>query len=166
MLQKKFVGGHMIDALAEELSLAVVDLQHVLRRTALRLSGREPLPEAQLAVLRAVERRPGIGVGGVAEAIRTAHNTASTLVGTLTDAGLLERTRDPDNRRCVQLRLTELSQVRLAEQRALRAELLDTALCELDAPARESLAAALPHLIHLAEVLERVSVPEMGATAR
>src|SRR6266540_7543705 len=45
MLRRTFVGGHMIDELAEGLSLAVIDLQHVLRRTALRLSGREPLPE-------------------------------------------------------------------------------------------------------------------------
>jgi DNA-binding MarR family transcriptional regulator len=156
----------MIDVLAEGLSLAVVDLQHVLRRTALRLSGREPLPEAQLAVLRAVERRPGIGVGGVAEAIRTAHNTASTLVGILTEAGLLERSRDPDNRRCVRLRLTELAVTRVAEQRALRAELLATALDELDEPARAELTAALPHLVALVDVVERVSVSEVGASAR
>jgi DNA-binding MarR family transcriptional regulator len=153
----------MIEALAGELSMAIAELHLALRRHALRVSGREPLSDGQLAVLRAVERRPGVGVGGVAEATRTAHNTASTLVGMLTEAGLLERTRDPDNRRCVKLQLTDVARERLAQHRALRSGLLLTALRELDPGAQADLAAAVPHLQRL---IEGVSLHEGAVPAR
>lgn len=84
---------------AAALGSALADLNRVLRRSTSRRTGRPPLSDAQVEVLRLVERWPEISVKETAERLHTAANTVSTLVGDLTGAGLLERDRDPDNRR-------------------------------------------------------------------
>jgi len=135
----------------------------VLRRSTTRWLGRPPLPDAQVEVLRLVERHPGISVKEAAERLGSAANTVSTLVGDLTDAGLLERSRDPHNRRVVRLRLTPAAYDRIAEVTAARRDLLLAALDRLDEPARRDVLRAGPHLRRLAEFLAE---QERGEAAR
>lgn len=138
---------------AEELGAAVADLHRLLRRAATRRAGRSPLPDAQVEVLRLVERWPGISVKEAAEHLRTAANTVSTLVSDLTTAGLLERTRDPENRRVVRLRLTAAARERIASYTAHRRDLLLDALDRLDGPARADVVRAAPQLRRLVTLL-------------
>nr|MDT0656448.1 MarR family transcriptional regulator [Micromonospora sp. DSM 115978] len=138
---------------ANELSGALGDLHRVLRRTVSGRLGRPPLPDAQVEVLRLVEREPGISVKETAEKLRTAPNTVSTLVGELAGAGLLERGRDPDNRRVVRLTLTALARERIAEYAARRRELLVTALLRLDPGGRTEIIRAAGHLRTLADLV-------------
>ncbi|MGI5215846.1 MarR family winged helix-turn-helix transcriptional regulator [Plantactinospora sp. CA-290183] len=138
---------------AEELGAAVADLHRVLRRVTSRRTGRPPLPDAQVEVLRLVERWPGISVKEAAERLHTAANTVSTLVGELTGAGLLERDRDPENRRVVRLRLTPAARGRLADYAGHRRDLLLDALDRLDEAARRDIVRAAPQLRHLLVLL-------------
>jgi DNA-binding MarR family transcriptional regulator len=138
---------------AEELNGLVARLHHLLRRAA---AGAQPdLPEAHAHLLRLVDQRPGISVSAAAETLRTAANTVSTRVGDLAAAGLLTRTRDPDNRRVVHLELTPEARRRLGEYVARRRAILAAALARLEPPALAELAAAVEHLRRVEELLGR-----------
>jgi DNA-binding MarR family transcriptional regulator len=146
-----------IDPVAVALNGAVARLHHVLRRMAARRGGPATLPDAQVELLRLVQRRPGISVKEAAEALRTAPNTVSTLVGDLAGAGLLRRDRDPGNRRVVRLELTEGAHQRLDEYLRRRQLILAEALATLDATALAELAAAVPHLMRLEDLVGAVA---------
>jgi DNA-binding MarR family transcriptional regulator len=138
---------------ADGLSGAIARLHHLLRRAA---AGRPGLSDAQVGLLRLVEQRPGVSVKEAAELLRIAPNTASTLVGELTDTGLLARARDPENRRVVRLELTGDAHRRLAEYAARRQAILAVALADLDPAALAELARALGHLRRVEDLLARV----------
>ncbi|MEV4756789.1 MarR family transcriptional regulator [Micromonospora sp. NPDC049559] len=142
-----------IAAAAAVLAGALGDLHRVLRRSASRRAGRVPLPDAQVELLRLVERRPGVSVKEAAERLGTAANTVSTLIGELAGAGLLERERDPENRRVVRLRLTAAARDRIADYAAHRRDLLVAALDRLDAEARREVVRAAPGLRALADLV-------------
>ena len=78
-----------------------------IRRTGRRIAGRPTelasLTGAQLELARLVRRRPGISVADAASELQLAPNTVSTLVGELTDAGILVRTVDDADRRVARL---------------------------------------------------------------
>ncbi|MGC5053643.1 MarR family winged helix-turn-helix transcriptional regulator [Micromonospora sp. DT48] len=141
----------MTDETLDQLGAALSDLHRVLRRRAVQRTGRAALPDAQVEVLRLVQRQPGISVREAAERLGTAANTVSTLVGELTNAGLLHRNRDPADRRTARLELTELARERIAAYGQHRRELLAAALANLDAADRERLCAAVPALSRLAD---------------
>ena len=142
----------MTDETLAQLGAALGDLHRVLRRTASQRAGRVALPDAQVEVLRLVQRQPGISVRETAERLGTAANTVSTLVGELTAAGLLSRDRDPADRRTVRLGLTEAARERIAAYGQHRRELLAAALAGLDPADRERLLAAVPALSRLADL--------------
>src|SRR5262249_57745505 len=71
--------------------------RRITRRTIRHDWPYSPLSPSQVELLRTVVDHPGIGVRDAAEYLNLAPNTVSTLVGSLTDAGLLERTpHQPD----------------------------------------------------------------------
>ncbi|GAB7052485.1 MarR family winged helix-turn-helix transcriptional regulator [Catenuloplanes indicus] len=147
---------------ADEISDTLGHLHQVLRRAAARRDA-DRLPDAQVEVLRLVERRPGICVRDAAEALRAAPNTVSTLVGDLADAGLIARERSPENRRQVRLTLTGAARRRIDAYQEERRALVRDALDRLGDDARNRIAAAVPDLRALAALL--AGGPE-GGTVR
>ncbi|MEH1097809.1 MarR family winged helix-turn-helix transcriptional regulator [Micromonospora sp. CPCC 205561] len=143
----------MTDETVDQLGGALGDLHRMLRRAATQRAGRVALPDAQVEVLRLVQRWPGIGVREAAERLGTAPNTVSTLVGELTAAGLLCRERDPADRRTVRLELTVAARERMAAYGRHRRDLIGAALAELDGPDRDALLAAAPALRRLADTM-------------
>ncbi|MDR7274154.1 MarR family winged helix-turn-helix transcriptional regulator [Catenuloplanes atrovinosus] len=137
---------------ADEISDTLGHLHQVLRRAATRRDG-ERLPDAQVEVLRLVERQPGIRVRDAAEALRTAPNTVSTLVGDLANAGLIARERSPENRREVRLTLTDEARRRIDAYQLRRRALVADALDRLGDDARDRIAAAVPDLRRLVQLL-------------
>lgn len=93
----------------DELAQALLDSIAAIRRMARRVAGSpgvlSNLTGAQLELVRIVRRRPGISVADAAEELRLAPNTVSTLVGQLTDAGIMVRAADLDDRRVAHLAL-------------------------------------------------------------
>ncbi|GIJ79253.1 DNA-binding transcriptional regulator, MarR family [Micromonospora phaseoli] len=141
----------MTEETLSQLGAALGDLHRVLRRRASQRTGRALMPDAQVEVLRLVQRQPGISVREAAERLGTAANTVSTLVGELTAAGLLRRDRDPEDRRTVRLGLTEQAWEQIAAYGQHRRDVLAAALAGLDAADREQLLAAVPALTRLAD---------------
>ena len=76
------------------------------------------------------------------------------MVHQLVDDGMLERERDPSDRRAVRLRLTAGAETRLSTWRAARGRLVDDALARLPADEVEAITRALPALTHLLERIE------------
>jgi DNA-binding MarR family transcriptional regulator len=139
---------------AAEILAAVSALRRAARRAARRTWQTEPLPPAQSELLRLAERMPGLTVAEAAAELRLAPNTVSTLVGKLTDQGLLKRVPSRTDGRSILLEITRKARKRLAEWRDLRAELGGQALAGLPDEDRAALAAAVPAMLRLAEQME------------
>jgi DNA-binding MarR family transcriptional regulator len=137
------------------LGALVGELHRLLRRSAAGRAHRVALPEAQVELLLLVRADPEISGKEAARRLGTAPNTVSTLVGDLVDAGLLDRERDPADRRVVRLRLTEAARARMADHARHRTALLTDALATLDSAARDAVLAAVPHLDALLTALRR-----------
>jgi DNA-binding MarR family transcriptional regulator len=137
-----------------ELLAAISQVRRAARRAARQAWEQEPLPPAHSELLRLAADRPGITVADAAHELRLAPNTVSTLVGKLTAAGLLRRSRGPQDARTALLTITDSARSRLAQYRDLRADLAGQALGRLSAADRRALAAALPALLRLAEGME------------
>lgn len=140
--------------LAERLLGAVHGIRRVVRRRVRADVPGQPLPGAQVEVLRVVADRPGIGVAAAARELHLAANSVSTLVNQLVDAGLLRREPDPADRRATRLELTGAAHDRMAHWRRLRAGLVADALTGLSEVDRDALEAALPALEKLVGILK------------
>ncbi|MEU4191588.1 MarR family transcriptional regulator [Kribbella sp. NPDC026611] len=136
--------------LAEELLAAVGLVRRHLRRSV----GRPfPLTDSQAELIRLVRRNPGVSVAEAAAELGLVANTVSTLVGQLTERGLLLRTPDPSDRRVARLSLTEPARQQVDAWRDRRAALVNEALDGLGPDDRDAVRAALPVLGVLAERL-------------
>lgn len=144
-----------ITAAAAELFTAISVIRRSARRAARQVWAQQPLPPAQSELLRLAAARPGLTVAEAAEELRVAPNTISTLVGRLTEAGLMNREKSPRDGRTAQLTATDKAQQRLAEFRDLRAELAGDALARLPPADQQALLAAVPALLRLSDEMER-----------
>jgi DNA-binding MarR family transcriptional regulator len=139
---------------AAELLAAVSTLRRATRRAARRSWQSEPLPPAQSELLRLAAAMPGLTVAQAAQELRLAPNTVSTLIGKLTEKGLLRRVPSSSDGRSVLLEVTAKARSRMAEWRDLRADLAGRALVSLSTQERAALATAIPAMRHLAERME------------
>ena len=139
---------------AAELLTAVNALHRAARRSVRRTWQTEPLPPAQSELLRLAAAMPGLTVAQAAQELRLAPNTVSTLIGKLTEKGLLKRVPSSSDGRSVLLEITAKARNRMAEWRDLQADLAGRALAALARQARAALAAAITALRHLAEQME------------
>ncbi|MGD1053783.1 MAG: MarR family transcriptional regulator [Candidatus Dormibacteria bacterium] len=143
-----------LDALAGRLARAAGRLRRRLNRQVRAGLDQEPLPEAQLEILRLVDRRPGVRVHDVAAELGLASNTVSTLVHRLSGAGLVERLPDAGDGRVARLRLRPVAEDRLRRWRDRRGEVLGARLAGLSAADRQALIAALPVLERIVDALD------------
>jgi DNA-binding MarR family transcriptional regulator len=77
-------------------------------RTEMRTAGSNQLTVPQLRALLFVRRHPGASLSPLAEHLGMALPATSNLVERLVQAGLVERTTNPDERRRIQLTLTAM----------------------------------------------------------
>ena len=139
--------------LAEQLLGAIGLVRRHVRRYAGRPRPLSTLTDSQVEVIRIVRHNPGISVTEVAAEMGLVANTVSTLVGQLTEKGLLLRTPDPNDRRVARLTLTESASELVEAWRDRRAALVTRVIERLDQDERDALWAALPALAALAQRL-------------
>jgi DNA-binding MarR family transcriptional regulator len=87
---------------------------------------------AQVWALSIVRSRPGIGVGELARAMDVHQSTASNLVKTLVERGMVEAAKDDTDRRAVQLRVLPAGARLLRRAPGPFAGVLPDALARLD----------------------------------
>lgn len=88
-------------------------------------------------------RREGVTVRESADALPMRPNNVSALASQMTEAGLLERRRDPDDKRVARLHPTDRTRQELAEVRRLQSPHIDRALHALTDGERDALGSAL-----------------------
>jgi DNA-binding MarR family transcriptional regulator len=122
-----------------------------ITRTARRLrqEGSEGYSPSQVAALATLERHGPLSPSELAEREQIKRPTATKVIGRLVEAGLAERTANPDDRRCALVSLTAEGTALLRRVRERKTAYLARRLHELDADDTAALARA-------ADVLERL----------
>jgi len=139
---------------AAQLADAVTRLRRALRKAGRRSFPHEALPVGQVELLQCLADLPEARVGHVAELLRLAPNSVTTLANQLSDRSLVDRRPIPGDRRAVVLRLTGAGRRELERWQQAQEQMLDAALSGLDEADQRALVAALPALRHLAERLQ------------
>jgi DNA-binding MarR family transcriptional regulator len=132
---------HQTDETVLQLVIALHRLTRSLRRTS---PGPTLHPTALLVLAQLIEAEP-LRIGELAERVWCSQPTATTVVGSLSTAGLVERVPDSADGRAVRVRLTELGQQTVLTIAREQAELLGQRLAALDEADR----AALPGTVDL-----------------
>ncbi len=126
----------------------------VVRRT--RALGELPdLAEAQIELLRLLEREPGLGVGEVAARLRVAPSTVSNVLRSLAPEALVERTPSPSDMRAVRLYPSTNALKLLHRYDKVSRAILAEAIAQLNMADRKALQRATPALARLLERLDQ-----------
>jgi DNA-binding MarR family transcriptional regulator len=127
-----------------------VALARLSRRLRREVAGLTP---TQLAALATVEKSGPIRLGDLAAIEGIAPSTLTRLVTHLEDNGYVKRCTDPSDARASTLAVTPKGRDALGRLRAETTAMLTRSLIALTPEQRATLAAALPVLEHLAEVV-------------
>lgn len=137
----------------EQLAHLLPEVWRALHR-ATGAPGTLPASEAQVQILRKLCIFGRISPAQLAVELKLARPTVSNLVGQLVADGMVRREPSVADRRSVLLEATERGLEALRAFRRHRAEVLDEALDEMPALARNQILTALPSLGSLLERLE------------
>ena len=132
-------------ALATELRIVISRLSRQLRHETVGT-----LTLSQWSALAAVETAGPVRIGDIAEHEHVSAPTATRLVASFEDAGLVSRTVDDDDRRSALIRIAEPGRRALAEVRRKRTEALAARLAGWSDDDLVRLSQALPLLERLA----------------
>ncbi len=135
------------EIVAAELRPVLLRLARELRKETEQLG----ITARQATFLWLVKRSPGLSLAQLAAEEGISAPAMSGHVDRLEKAGLLARERSTDDRRRVGLRLTDEGERLMRRIRARRTTWLADRLRALDAPALESIEAAMPALMRLTE---------------
>jgi DNA-binding MarR family transcriptional regulator len=113
-----------------------------------------PLSVAQLELLSVIEEHPRSRPGELAQILRLAPNSVSTLANALTGAGMLERTASPADRRAVEYSLTPDGAANVASWRDTNSTSLAAAVAALTREEQRVMTLALPVLNRLVSLLD------------
>jgi DNA-binding MarR family transcriptional regulator len=145
--------GLQADGLAE----GIARLRRALRRGARAADPGNTLAVAQLELLSAVVEHPGARPGQLARLLNMRPNTVTTIVNALSGRGMLDREMAADDKRAVELTVTEAGREAVLSWQATNSAVLHLALSTLPAKQRRSLAAAVPALDALARAIDRLA---------
>ena len=115
----------------ETLPFEIGETAHALRRAFDRRAATLGVTRAQWKVLFRLSRTPGLRQVELADILDVEPITLSRILDRLEEAGLVERLRDPDDRRAWRLEVTSKAQPLIAKLRALAEELMDEAFAGL-----------------------------------
>ena len=105
---------------------------HVLRKAFDRLAVGLGVTRAQWKVLFRLTRQPGLRQVELADMLELEPITLCRIVDRLEEAGLVERARDPEDRRAWRLHVTAKAQPLVEKLQAVGAQLIDQAFGGID----------------------------------
>jgi DNA-binding MarR family transcriptional regulator len=123
-----------------------------LRRASARYERDVSLTSAQVFVLKTLQTRPGCSVNDLAAATHTHQSTISELVSRLESRGLIERRTSAEDRRRVELRLSEVGMDMIGAETRTPQEDLVAAIAGLPDDKRMALADGLISLVAAAGI--------------
>lgn len=144
----------------KELAWEMAETSRMMRRFYDRRASALGVTTAQWRVLLRLAREPGLKQVELADRMDVEPITACRIVDRLEDAGLVERQRDPDDRRAWRLALTQKAEPILKRLGQLAEEMAAEAFEGLKAHEIDAVRAALARVrenVGRIEALERVS---------
>jgi DNA-binding MarR family transcriptional regulator len=141
----------------EGLADGIARLRRALRRGARVADPANSLAVAQLELLGALAEHPGARPGQLARQLNMRPNTVTTIVNALTSLGMVARVAAADDRRAVELSVTEAGREAVLSWQATNAAVLNLALSTLPASQQRALTAAVPALDALARAIDRLA---------
>ena len=116
----------------ETLPFEIGETAHALRRAFDRKAVGLGVTRAQWKVLFKLTRTPELRQIELADMLEIEPITLTRIIDRLEEAGLVERARDPDDRRAWRLHVTAKAQPLIAKRQAIGAELVDDAFSGID----------------------------------
>ncbi len=116
----------------ETIPFEIGETGHVLRKAFDRLAVGLGVTRAQWKVLFKLTRTPGLRQVELADMLELEPITLCRIVDRLEEAGLVERSRDPDDRRAWRLHVTVQAQPLVDKLQAIGAKLVDQAFAGID----------------------------------
>jgi DNA-binding MarR family transcriptional regulator len=116
----------------ETIPFEIGETAHALRKAFDRLAVGLGVTRAQWKVLFKLTRRPGLRQVELADILELEPITLCRIVDRLEEAELVERTRDPEDRRAWRLHVTEKAQPLVEKLQAVGAELVSQAFAGID----------------------------------
>ena len=130
----------------ENLAWEIAETAHALRRAYDRRAAELGVTRAQWRVLAWLTREPGLRQIDLAEKLDVEAITLCRIIDRLAEAGLVERQRDPDDRRAWRLILTPKAEPVVAGLRGLATELAASAFAGLGNEGIEAMRASLKRI--------------------
>ncbi len=129
--------------MAESLGFLLSDTARLLRRRFDERARSSGASVAQWRVLKTLHRHPGLNQGQLADHLEVEPITACRMIDRLEESGLVERRRDPADRRAWRIHLTDKATPMLDDLQALAGVFMEETLQGLDPERRDQLTAAL-----------------------
>jgi len=129
--------------MSDSLGFLISDVSRLMRRRFDERARQLGATRAQWRTLTMLSRNEGLNQGALAELLEVEPITLCRMIDRLEESGMVERRRDPSDRRAWQLFLTEKSKPMLADLKVTADELFEQVLVGMDDAAREALAASL-----------------------
>jgi DNA-binding MarR family transcriptional regulator len=124
-------------------------VRRMRQETRARFDGDLTVPQVRAVMF--LRRRPGSGLTGLADHLGISRPAASVLVDALVAGGLVDRSRDPEERRRVRLALTPAGTTTAGEARSAARGWLASALADLPESDRAALGTAIGLLDRITE---------------
>jgi DNA-binding MarR family transcriptional regulator len=151
--------------LGEAVLVAVRRLIRAVDLHSKRLLQSHGLSGPQLLMLRELAASGGGTVGGLAERVRLSQATVTEILGRLQRRGLVDRSRSPVDRRCVQNRLTTAGRQALRQAPPLLQEAFTERLARLQPWEQNQLLASVQRLASLMDAEGLDVTPLLGSAA-
>lgn len=114
--------------MSDSLGFLISDVSRLLRRRFDERARAIGVTRAQWRTLVTLSRNEGINQGGLADLLEVEPITLCRMVDRLAEAGLVERRRDPADRRAWRIFLTDAARPLLHQLREIADDMLDQAL--------------------------------------
>lgn len=122
--------------MSDSLGFLLSDVSRLMRRRFDERARQVGATRAQWRTLVTLSRNEGLNQGALADLLEVEPITLCRMIDRLEESGLVERRRDPADRRAWQLFLTDKSKPMLADLKAMGDELIEQVLTGIDAHQR------------------------------
>lgn len=129
--------------MTENVGFLLSDVSRLMRRRFDERARKSGASVTQWRVLKILERQPGLNQGQIAELLEVEPITSCRMIDRLEDLNLVERRRDPADRRAWRIHLTEEARPVLDELHLLAGGMIEDALEGLTPTERDTLIASL-----------------------
>lgn len=141
-----FEHAYYVPRMTDGIGFLISDVSRLMRRRFDERARAFGATRTQWKALLHVSRNEGLNQGALAELLEVEPITLTRLVDRLEDAGLIERRRDPADRRAWRLFLTDKARPVLDRMRDVAGDLTAQALGGIDPAATAQLTATLEHI--------------------